>query len=275
MWQAVYRACHISKKVYSMKPLITDLIIWAKQAGKILRDGYGKSHTINHKGAIDLVTEMDHKSEAYLLNQIQSRFSDHTIYSEESGLINGIDGACWYIDPLDGTTNYAHHIPLYSVSIAYAEDSELNMGVVYDPMRDECFSAVRGQGAQLNGNPIFVSETKTLLSSLLVTGFPYDSVGVEKNILFFGHFTRKSQGVRRLGSAAIDLCYVAAGRFEGYWEQSLQPYDLAAGALIAREAGAIVTGLTGSHNLFIPPYSILAANPTIYDQMLLEFQPNV
>jgi len=254
-----------------MKPSIEELIGWAKQAGEILRDGYGKQHDINHKGRIDLVTEMDHKSEAFLLQKIQEQFPGHSIFSEESGRISGIEGSCWYIDPLDGTTNYAHHIPIFSVSIAYAEDGELELGVVYDPMRDECFSAERGKGAFLNGEPLGISDTRQMISSLLVTGFPYDLQTAEKNIYFFGHFTRLSQGVRRLGSAAIDLCYVASGRFDGYWEQSLQPYDLAAGALIAREAGALVTGLTGAQDLFIPPYSILAAGPQIHAQMLAEF----
>lgn len=254
-----------------MKPTITEIIDWAKRAGQILRDGYGKAHQINLKGRIDLVTEMDHKSEAYLVGQIQQRFPDHLIYSEESGRINGKEEACWYIDPLDGTTNYAHHIPIFSVSIAYAEDGKLALGVVYEPMRDECFSAVRGQGAWLNGERLQVSNAEELISSLLVTGFPYDSAGMEKNVRFFGHFTRLSQGVRRLGSAAVDLCYVASGRFDGYWEQTLQPHDLAAGALIAREAGAVVTSLTGNQNLFIPPYSILAANPILHAQMLSHF----
>lgn len=254
-----------------MTPTITELIDWAKKAGQILRNGYGEKHQINLKGRIDLVTEMDHQSEDYLVGQIQQRYPDHMIYSEESGQIDGNERTCWYIDPLDGTTNYAHHIPIFSVSIAFAENGELTHGVVYEPMRDECFSAVRGQGAWLNGARLQVSSAEELVSSLLVTGFPYDTLGIEKNIKAFGYFTQRSQGVRRLGSAAVDLCYIAAGRFDGYWEQTLQPHDLAAGALIAREAGAIVTSLTGNQNLFLPPYSILAANPTLYAKMLPHF----
>ena len=255
-----------------MKPIISDLITWARSAGFILREGYGKSHSINYKGIIDLVTEMDRQSETYLVEQIHNKFPDHTIYAEESGHIRGKDGACWYIDPLDGTTNYTHHMPNFAVSLAYAEAGVLELGVVYDPMRDECFSATLGQGAYLNGVRIHVSEIQDLISSLLVTGFPYDQVEAEKNLDNFAHFTRLSQGVRRLGSAAIDLCYIASGRLDGYWEVSLQPYDLAGGALIVQEAGGRITSMTGEENLFIPPYSIAAGNPAIHALLLKEFQ---
>ncbi len=256
----------------NMKPTIIELITWARNAGSILREGYGKNHLITHKGAIDLVTERDRLSEAYLLNQIHGKYPDHTIEAEESGHISGTGSAHWYIDPLDGTTNYAHHMPYFAVSIAYTEGNVLELGVVYDPMHDECFSAERGQGAYLNGEKIHVSQTQDLLSSLLVTGFPYSREGAEKNLENFAHFTRLSQGVRRLGSAAIDLCYIASGRLDGYWEVSLQPYDLAGGALVVREAGGIVTSLQGDTNLFNPPYSILAGNSFIYALLLNEFQ---
>lgn len=255
-----------------MKPIIEDLITWAHSAGSILREGYGKTHSIDYKGEIDLVTEMDRRSEAHLLEKIRGKFPDHTIHAEESGHISGKDGACWYIDPLDGTTNYAHHMPYFAVSIAYAEKGVLELAVVYNPMHDECFSAARGQGAYLNGVPIHVSATRDLLSSLLVTGFPYNHAGSEKNLANFAHFTRLSQGVRRLGSAAVDLCYIASGRLDGYWEVSLQPYDLAGGALIVREAGGKITSLQGDDDLFQPPYSILAGNPSIHALLLKEFQ---
>jgi myo-inositol-1(or 4)-monophosphatase len=255
-----------------MKPTISDLIHWSRNAGRLLREGYGKSHSIDFKGRIDLVTEMDRMSETYLVSQIQQKFPDHTIYAEESGQIAGRKGACWYIDPLDGTTNYAHHMPNFAVSVAYAEDNELELGVVYDPMRDECFSAARGQGAYLNGERIHVSEAQELIACLLVTGFPYDHETAEKNLANFAHFTRLSQGVRRLGSAAIDLCYIAAGRLDGYWEVSLQPYDLAAGALIVREAGGKISSMQGEEDLFHPPFSITAANPVIHTLLLEEFK---
>lgn len=255
-----------------MKPTVTQVINWARHAGQILREGYGKQHDIDHKGRVDLVTEVDRRSEAFLIEQIRALFPSHTIFSEESGNLIGTDAACWYIDPIDGTTNYAHHLPIFSVSIAYAEAGQLQIGVIYDPMRDECFSAVRGQGAYLNGERLHVSSAQDLLHSLMVTGFPYDAEGVEKNFACFAHFTRLSRGVRRLGSAAIDLCYVAAGRVDGYWEQSLQAYDMAAGSLIAREAGACVTSLDGDEDIIKPPYSVIAANPAIHTLMLAEFK---
>ncbi len=255
------------------EPTLDQMITWARGAGEILRAGYGKSHQVNRKGRIDLVTEMDGKSEAYLLEQVRSHFPQHTIESEESGLLNGVSGSCWYIDPLDGTTNYAHDLPIFSVSMAYARDGVLQLGVVYDPMRDECFSAQRGRGARLNGSPIQVSEAVEMIHSLLVTGFPYDPSSVKDgNLSAFAHFTRLSQGVRRLGSAALDLCYVAAGRVDGYWEQTITPWDFAAGSLMVQEAGGQVTNLRGEADLFHPPYAILAGAPQIHAQMLREFR---
>lgn len=256
-----------------MDPELKDMIAWARQAGAILREGYGRQHQINHKGRVDLVTEMDHRSEAYLLEQIRAQFPDHSIETEESGFLPGANQARWYIDPLDGTTNYAHAIPFFCVSLAFARDGRTELGVVYEPMRDECFSAQRGKGAWLNDRPIHVSPTTEMLHSLLVTGFPYEPHSVqESNLPAFAHFTPISQGVRRLGAAALDLCYIAAGRCEGYWEQTLRPYDFAAGALIVEEAGGRITTLTGQPDLFQPPYSILAGNPAIHTQMLAEFQ---
>lgn len=256
-----------------MEPVLDEMVAWTRQAGKILRDGYGQRHQVNQKGRVDLVTEMDHRSEAYLLEQIRAHFPDHSIETEESGFLPGANQSRWYIDPLDGTTNYAHDIPFFCVSLAYAREQQIELGVVYEPMRDECFSAQRGQGAWLNGAPIHVSQTTDMLRSLLVTGFPYEPHSVlESNLPAFNHFTPLTQGVRRLGAAALDLCFVAAGRFEGYWEQTLQPYDFAAGALIVREAGGNVTDLNGQPNLFHPPYAILAGNPTIHARMLAEFK---
>lgn len=256
-----------------MKPVLNDLIDWAKCAGEILREGYGKSHQINHKGRIDLTTEIDHQSEAYLLEQIHTHFPGHTIDTEESGLLSGAGGACWYIDPLDGTTNYAHAVPLFCVSLAYAENGQPLLGVIYEPMHDECFSAERWQGAYLNGQPIHVSATSDLLTSLLTTGFPYDRyTDSRNNLAAFEHFTRLTQGVRRLGAAALDLCYVAAGRFDGYWEQTIRPWDIAAGALIVTEAGGQVSKLDGGADFLQPPYNILAGNPSIHALMLQEFK---
>lgn len=256
-----------------MEPSLDILETWARAAGAILREGYGKQHEISRKGRIDLVTEMDRLSEAYLLEQVRGMFPQHTIDSEESGLLPGQDHAVWYIDPLDGTTNYAHSLPIFSVSIAFAEAGQLKVGVVYDPMRDECFTAERGKGARLNGLPIHVSETAEFTQSLLVTGFPYDiAPGKPDNLAHYAHFTRLTQGVRRLGSAALDLCYVASGRFDGYWELTLKPWDLAAGALILEEAGGQVSRAHGEADYLQPPFSILAGNPVIYNLMLGEMQ---
>ncbi len=252
-----------------MRPTLHDLEIIARQAGVILRAGYGQRHTIASKShAIDLVTEVDRQSEAFLLESIRNRWPEHSILAEESGTHRGNSGL-WYIDPLDGTVNFAHGVPIFSVSIAYAENGIVRLGVVYDPMRDECFSAERGRGAFLNGQPLQVSQTDTLSRALLVTGFPYDTwENPDNNLDNFARFAVRSQGVRRLGSAALDLCYVAAGRFDGYWEIRLKPWDVAAGGLIASTAGALVTNLQGGKDYLSPPQSIVAANPTLHAQML-------
>jgi len=256
-----------------MQPTLDLLVEMARGAGAILRHGYGKQHQISRKGRIDLVTEMDHLSEAYLLEAVRSRFPSHSIDSEESGQFSGTEHACWYIDPLDGTTNYAHGIPVFSVSIAFSVGGSVRIGVVYDPMRDECFTAERGKGAHLNGEPIHVSEITEFSHSLLVTGFPYEvAPGGSDNLTHFAHFTRLSQGVRRFGSAAIDMCYVAAGRFDGYWELTIRPWDIAAGALIVEEAGGCATRINGDDRYLEPPYTVLAGNPTIHAMLLSELQ---
>jgi myo-inositol-1(or 4)-monophosphatase len=243
----------------------------ARQAGAILRDGYSKEHQVDYKGVIDLVTEIDHRSEAYLLSEVQRDFPEHYILSEESGVIEGSDEHVWYIDPLDGTVNYAHHIPIFSVSIAYAFKGVLTLGAVYDPMRDEMFLAERGRGATLNGESIHVSGTTELQKSLLVTGFPYDAWNTEQdNFANFVKFAKMSQGVRRLGSAALDLCYVAAGRFDGFWELALKPWDVAAAGLICEEAGARVTNVKGDADYISPPQSVVATAQGIHARMLSE-----
>jgi len=252
-----------------MTPTLFELKSWALQAGEILRAGVGQEHFIHHKGTVNLVTEMDQRSEEFLIKEIRSHYPDHRIVTEESGLLEGLDTHCWYIDPLDGTTNYAHGLPIFCVSIGYAEHGQLKLGVVYDPMQDEIFCAEAGGGAWLDDQPLHVSEISELLQSLLVTGFPYDLLDTPQNNLEnFTRLSRLSQGVRRLGSAAIDLCYVAAGRLDGYWEVRLSPWDLAAGALIVREAGGVVTSLTGSPDLLQPPYSIVAGNPHLQPELL-------
>lgn len=252
-----------------MMPELQDLEHLAREAGEILRASFGGRLRIDHKGVIDLVTEADHRSEAYLLGEIQRHFPGHKIVAEESGETAGADGQVWYIDPLDGTINYAHGVPIFSVSIAFAEAGRMRLGVVYDPLRDECFSAQEGQGAWLNGQRLHASETPELDQGLLVTGFPYDiRTNPANNLENYARFALHSQGVRRLGSAALDLCYVAAGRFDGFWEIRLNAWDVAAGGLIAEQAGARVTNLAGETDYITPPQSVLAANPHIHPQML-------
>ena len=185
-----------------MQPTLSYIEVLAREAGEILRAGYNQEHEVNYKGVIDLVTEVDHQSEAFLLGKIQTDFPGHHIFTEESGVIHGDDENIWYIDPLDGTVNYAHHVPIFSVSIAYAFRGALTFGAVYDPLRDEMFSSERGKGAHLNGEPLRVSSTTELQKSLLVTGFPYDTWDTpQDNFNNFVRLAKQTQGVRRLGSA--------------------------------------------------------------------------
>jgi len=252
-----------------MKPTLSEIEALARQAGEILRAGYGERHQIDHKGIIDLVTEVDHRSEKFLLGEIHRNYPDHRVIAEESGGLDGEDCCLWYVDPLDGTVNYAHGVPIFSVSLAYQEAREILMGVVYDPMQDECFSAQKGEGAWLNGNPIQVSAAGEIGQSLLVTGFPYDiRTNPTNNLDNFARFSLLSQGVRRLGSAALDLCYVAAGRFDGFWEIRLNSWDVAAGGLIVQQSGGTVTNLKGGQDYLSPPQSIIAANPNIHQAIL-------
>jgi myo-inositol-1(or 4)-monophosphatase len=252
-----------------MKPDIATLERLARQAGELLRREYGHDHQVGYKSVIDLVTEVDHQSEALVLGEIQRLYPGHRIISEEIGLVPGREGDQWYVDPLDGTVNYAHGIPIFSVSIAYAHDGALALAVVYDPMRDELFSAEQGKGAWCNGRRLNVSGASDLQHSLLVTGFPYDAwITPQNNLEYFGRFATSTQGVRRLGSAALDLSYVAAGRFDGYWELSLKPWDFAAGALLAAEAGAMITKMDGQGDIMTPPWSLLAAPPSLHPKML-------
>jgi len=251
-----------------MIPTRSELELLARQAGAILRDGYGRRHQISKKGIIDLVTEVDHQSEAFIIGEIKRRFPDHRILAEESGGQSGNDCCIWFIDPLDGTVNYSHAVPFFSVSLALQVDGDLRLAAVYDPLRDECFSAEQGRGAWLNGEPIRVSATGDLLNSLLVTGFPYDIRDNPENNL--GNYSRlwlRTQGVSRLGSAALDMSYVACGRMDGFWELRLGAWDVAAGILIAREAGAMVTDIHNGPDYFPVVKSILVANPVLHPQI--------
>jgi myo-inositol-1(or 4)-monophosphatase len=256
-----------------MTPKLSDLELMARQAGDILRSGYGRQHKIDKKGMIDLVTEVDHQSEDFVVSEIRRSFPDHRILAEESGSLAGDKCCIWYIDPVDGTVNYAHNVPFFAVSIAFQTEGELRLGVIYDPMRDECFSAERGKGAWLNGKPIQVSGVRDLIHSLLVTGFPNDVLeNRDNNLDHYARLTLLSQGVRRLGSATLDLAYVACGRLEAFWEMRLSPWDVAAGALIVQEAGGVVTDMHGNPDYLASPPSIVAANPHIHPLMLEEFR---
>lgn len=251
-------------------PNLSDLEHIARQAGQILHDHYEKKIEISYKGEIDLVTEVDHKSETYVIGEIQRRFPGHQIFAEESGETSGSSEHVWYIDPLDGTVNYAHGVPMFCVAIAYCHKGDLSLGAVYDPMRNEMFLGEHGKGSWVNGRPLNVSTASELAKSLLVTGFPYDTWHAKRNNFdYFVKLAKMTQGVRRLGSAALDLCYVAAGRFDGFWELSMKPWDIAAAGLIAREAGAVVTSVDGDPDFLKPPQSILAGNASIH-RLLLE-----
>jgi len=259
-----------------MPPTLNDLTTLARQAGDILRSSFGQRLRVHHKGLIDLVSDADRQSEQFLLSQIRGHYPNDRIVAEESGELAGTDDHMWYIDPLDGTVNYVHGLPIYSVSIAYAEEGQLRLGAVYDPMHDELFSAEAGAAAWLNGEPIHPASAPDLDHALLVTGFPYDiRTNPINNLNYYAYFALHSQGVRRLGSAALDLCYVGCGRFDGFWELRLNPWDVAAGGLIALQAGAVVTNLAGSNDFISPPQSILAASPIIHALMLQTLNRNL
>ena len=243
----------------------------ARLGGAVLREGIGKIRdvrTVGYKGEVDLVTEYDKRSEGLIVAAIRARFPDHTVLAEE-GTTGGNDPQHrWIIDPLDGTTNFAHGYPICCVSIAYEHRGELAVGVVYDPFRDELFQAVRGQGAQLNAAPLRVSGTPDLAHALLATGFPYDRSTLGPVLEHWGRLVRQAQAVRRDGAAALNLCYVAAGRFDGFWEATLQAWDAAAGVLIVREAGGIVTDYHGAA-WTLQEHAIVAANGSSLQQELL------
>jgi myo-inositol-1(or 4)-monophosphatase len=245
------------------------------RAGEIQIAHFGGAMRVDKKGAIDLVTEIDLRVEREFRAVIADRFPDHVVLGEEFSAASereGVPEFCWVFDPVDGTTNYAHGLPIFCSSLALEIRGEPAVAAIYDPTRRELFTAERGQGAWLNGAPLRVSTADTLIDSLLCTGFPY-SVQRDASALveLFGEFLKVSRAVRRLGSAAIDLCYVAAGRLDGFWEQSLHPWDVAAGALIIQEAGGRVTDLAGG------PYSsrtgnLVASNGHIHDDMVRTIQ---
>jgi len=252
----------------------------AREAGALVLSYFKRGVKTEYKGEgeVDLVTEADRASEKLIVERLSARFPDHDIVGEEgTRTIGGSGGYRWYVDPLDGTTNFAHGYPVFCVSLGLervtseGKRGELIAGVIYDPTRDELFSATRGRGAQLNGTPIHVSRTKTVGESLIATGFPSKKRHQNPNIHFYHEITLHSHGVRRAGSAALDLAYTACGRFDGYWEFNLNPWDTSAGILMVEEAGGKVTQYNGAPFEIRTPREILASNGLIHQELIDHF----
>jgi myo-inositol-1(or 4)-monophosphatase len=249
--------------------LLTTAIEAVVRAGDMQMAQFGTDFQIDKKGTIDLVTEVDVAVERMFRALIAERFPDHQVLAEEMGGAAGVPpGPCWVFDPIDGTTNFAHGLPIFCASLALEIDGVAEVAAVYDPNRKELFTAERGGGAFLNGKPLRVSSATRLVDAMLVTGFPYDvHTRVEEIVGLFAAFVGQVRAVRRLGSAAIDLCYVAAGRMDGFWERDLKPWDIAGGALILAEAGGRITNMEGQ------PFTsrgghVLATNGHLHDLML-------
>jgi myo-inositol-1(or 4)-monophosphatase len=256
-----------------MLPFLDTAIDAAKAAGELLLRSYEKPKNIEYKSEVDLVTEVDRASEELIVEKILSQYPTHAMVAEETGARKANSDYRWIIDPLDGTTNYAHDLPLFSISIALEYKKEIIVGVVYDPVRPELFYAEKDRGAYMNGKPISVSQVDDLNRSLLVTGFPVRKrQEAETNVKVFREFTMRSQGVRRLGSAALDLCYVACGRFEAHWEFRLHAWDTAAGSRIVTEAGGRITDFDG-HPFDPFGTETLATNGRIHDAMIEVLAP--
>jgi myo-inositol-1(or 4)-monophosphatase len=242
----------------------------AREAGGLLMTYFEKRVTVEYKGDVDLVTEADRKSEAMILERIRTHWPGHDVIGEEGARIESGSDYRWYVDPLDGTTNFAHGFPVFSVSLAIEHKGRRIAGVVFDPTRNELFAAEHGRGAYLNGRQIRVSGTRNMAESLVATGFPSHKRHKNPNIFFYHQITLRTHGVRRAGSAALDLCSVAAGRFDAFWEFNLNPWDTAAGVLIVEEAGGRVTDMSGGA-FQIASRETLASNGLVHDALLKEF----
>lgn len=250
------------------QPTLPQVIQWAKEAGAIAKAGVELEHTVHMKGALDLATEIDHACEKALMEHIQSEFPSHAIVAEESGESAGDPEHCWYIDPLDGTLNYNHRLPIYAVSIAYAYKGKMELGGVYVPERDECFSAQAGKGAWLNDKPIHVSACSSLQAALFSAGVPsWDEAKLDHSLAIVRRLSLNSQGIRRMGSVAVSLCSLACGRTDGHIDISSTPWDIAASALIVQEAGGLLTSFEGDPQYFKPPYSLVAVTPGISEEL--------
>jgi myo-inositol-1(or 4)-monophosphatase len=251
-----------------MKQLLEFAVELAFESGRIQKRRIAETHSIHHKGEINIVTDVDVECQERIMELIASRYPEDEIIAEEKENTFGSRKNRWIIDPIDGTTNYAHSYPFFCTSIAYEVKGEILCGVVYNPIFDELFFARKGEGAFLNGQPLAVSPTHRMKDALLVTGFPYDlNNSHENNINHFTTFLYKAQAVRRDGSAALNLCYLAAGRFDGYWELKLNPWDTAAGLLIVEEAGGKVTDFDGKP-FDIYRGQVAASNGILHEEML-------
>jgi myo-inositol-1(or 4)-monophosphatase len=250
---------------------LTTAIEAVRRAGRMQLEAFGRGFDVRKKGVIDLVTEVDLAIECAFRELVAQRYPDHDVLGEEFGAPGTERPAarhCWILDPIDGTTNFAHGLPIFCASLALEVDGEVTLAAVYDPTRDELFTAERGRGAWLNGERLAVSGTNRLIDSLLVTGFPYTvHEEAEEMLGLFGAFISESRAVRRLGSAALDVCYVAAGRMEGFWERGLGPWDIAAAALLVEEAGGRVSDLDG-RPFVLRTGRLLASNGRVHDEML-------
>lgn len=260
--------CRALGQNWRYKELIERARQIAFDAGSILTAKLKSGITVEYKGSIDLVTDADRASEKYIVEEIQRLFPDHGILGEEGARVKGSSDFLWVIDPIDGTTNFAHAFPYFSVSMGLLKAGEVILGIVYNPVSEECFAAERGSGAYLNGEKITVSQKGAVQESLLATGFPYDIATTDKNnISTFGLATKASQGVRCLGSAALDLCQVASGRIDGFWERALNPWDIAAGSLIVTEAGGRVSDCHGQ-DFNALGHDICATNGLIHAELV-------
>jgi myo-inositol-1(or 4)-monophosphatase len=240
----------------------------ARQAGAILRDRIGQPHDIRFKGTIDMVTEADQASEALIVAELRSAFPSHGLLCEEGGGYESEDSSLrWVVDPLDGTTNFAHGLPTFAVSMGLEEAGTPLVGVIYDPMRDELFSAYKGGGATLNGQPIHVSSVDQLIASLLATGFSYNLDLRKRQTPVWSDLLTRVQAIRQTGSSALNLCYIAAGRLDGYWERGIAPWDVSAGSVIATEAGGLVSDFRGGE-FRSDRREIVVSNGLVHDQIL-------
>ncbi len=258
-----------------MHPIVNIATRAARQAGDIIMRSTERMDklTITNKSENDYVTEVDQKAEQEIIHAIRKAYPDHAILAEESGHTEGSAEFEWVIDPLDGTTNYLHQFPQYSVSIAVKQKGRLEHAVVYDPLKDEIFSASRGAGAQMNGRRLRVSPAKGLEGALLGTGFPFkDQRYLDIYLQMLKTMIIPSAGIRRAGSAALDLAYVAAGRLDGFWELNLKPWDMAAGLLLIQEAGGMVSDIKGGHNIFETGH-VIAGNPKVFKAMVKALHP--